>query len=160
MEGVHFDLRRFSPEDVGHKALAVNLSDLAAAGARPRWFLCALGVPQGRAEADRAAHRAGHGCRLRAGPGCALIGGNVTRASAVVASPSRRSARRAGRSRATERAPGERWSWSGGSDDAAAGLPAATLTQVAVARAAPSRSRSSREGNSVAARFASARPST
>ncbi len=38
VEGVHFDLRRFSPEDVGWKALAVNLSDLAAAGARPRWL--------------------------------------------------------------------------------------------------------------------------
>ena len=46
VEGVHFDLERFSPEDVGWKALAVNLSDLAAAGARPRWFLCALGVPK------------------------------------------------------------------------------------------------------------------
>ena len=46
VEGVHFDLRRFSPEDVGWKALAVNLSDLAAAGARPRWFLCALGIPR------------------------------------------------------------------------------------------------------------------
>src|SRR5207245_1175960 len=34
IEGVHFDLRRFSPEDVGWKALAVNLSDLAAAGLR------------------------------------------------------------------------------------------------------------------------------
>ncbi|HWT84529.1 MAG TPA: AIR synthase related protein, partial [Myxococcales bacterium] len=50
VERVHFDLERFSPEDVGWKALAVNLSDLAAAGARPRWFLCALGVPKsGRA---------------------------------------------------------------------------------------------------------------
>src|SRR6267154_4929745 len=47
VEGVHFDLRRFSPEDVGWKSLAVNLSDLAAAGARPRWFLCALGIPRG-----------------------------------------------------------------------------------------------------------------
>src|SRR5205823_6225909 len=35
VEGVHFDLRRFSPEDVRWKALAVNLSDLAAAGLRP-----------------------------------------------------------------------------------------------------------------------------
>jgi thiamine-monophosphate kinase len=36
VEGVHFDLAFFEPEDVGHKALAVNLSDLAAAGAQPR----------------------------------------------------------------------------------------------------------------------------
>ena len=36
VEGVHFE-RRFSiAEDIGHRALAVNLSDLAAMGARPR----------------------------------------------------------------------------------------------------------------------------
>ena len=40
--GVHFTLPRFSPEDVGWKALAVNLSDLAAMGAEPRWFTLAL----------------------------------------------------------------------------------------------------------------------
>src|SRR2546423_15320075 len=49
VQGVHFDPRWFTPEDVGHKALAAALSDLAAAGARPRWFLCALG---GRTAAD------------------------------------------------------------------------------------------------------------
>ena len=31
---------------LGHKALAVSLSDLAAMGARPRWSLLALGIPQ------------------------------------------------------------------------------------------------------------------
>lgn len=44
VEGTHFlpgaDARR-----LGHKALAVNLSDLAAMGADPRWFLLALAVP-------------------------------------------------------------------------------------------------------------------
>jgi thiamine-monophosphate kinase len=33
VEGVHFDLRFCRPGDVGHKALAVNVSDLAAMGA-------------------------------------------------------------------------------------------------------------------------------
>ena len=46
VEGVHFGAG-FSPEDVGWKALAVNLSDLAAMGARPLWALCALAVPRG-----------------------------------------------------------------------------------------------------------------
>jgi len=81
VEGVHFDLRRFAPEDVGHKALAVNLSDLAAAGARPRWFLCALGVRR-TARALQLAQRMARGMaplarRFR----CALVGGNVTRAA-------------------------------------------------------------------------------
>jgi thiamine-monophosphate kinase len=39
--GNHF-LAHFSPESVGHRALAVNLSDLAAMGARPAWALLAL----------------------------------------------------------------------------------------------------------------------
>lgn len=38
LEDIHFRLRYFSPEDVGHKALAVNLSDLAANGAGPLGF--------------------------------------------------------------------------------------------------------------------------
>ena len=81
VEGVHFDLRRFAPEDVGWKALAVNLSDLAAAGARPRWFLCALGVPRS-ARALQIAQRMARGMApLARRSGCALVGGNVTRAS-------------------------------------------------------------------------------
>lgn len=38
LEDIHFRLKYFSPEDVGYKALAVNLSDLAAHGARPLGF--------------------------------------------------------------------------------------------------------------------------
>lgn len=44
VEGVHFDTSAL-PEDIGYKALAVNLSDLAAMGARPGWFLLALTHP-------------------------------------------------------------------------------------------------------------------
>ena len=81
VEGVHFDLRRFSPEDVGWKALAVNLSDLAAAGARPRWFLCALAVPRSSRTARIARGISRGMAPLARQSGCALVGGNVTRAS-------------------------------------------------------------------------------
>ena len=81
VERVHFDLRRFSPEDVGWKALAVNLSDLAAAGARPRWFLCALGVPRGSRAAQVARRIARGMVPLAKQFSCALVGGNVTAAS-------------------------------------------------------------------------------
>ena len=45
VEGVHFDRNHSSPGDIGDKALAVNLSDLAAMGAAPRYALLALSLP-------------------------------------------------------------------------------------------------------------------
>jgi thiamine-monophosphate kinase len=42
--GVHFPLES-SPADIAYKALAVNLSDLAAMGAEPRWFTLSLVLP-------------------------------------------------------------------------------------------------------------------
>jgi thiamine-monophosphate kinase len=45
VEGIHFD-RRFTPADaIGHRALAVNLSDLAAMGAAPRLALLSMALP-------------------------------------------------------------------------------------------------------------------
>jgi thiamine-monophosphate kinase len=44
VEGRHF-LPGADPEALGHKALAVNLSDLAAMGAAPRWATLALALP-------------------------------------------------------------------------------------------------------------------
>ncbi|HFC92474.1 MAG TPA: thiamine-phosphate kinase [Leucothrix mucor] len=45
IEGVHFPEN--TPADaIGHKALAVNLSDLAAMGAKPAWFTLALTLPE------------------------------------------------------------------------------------------------------------------
>ncbi len=78
VEDVHFD-RRFPPADIGWKALAVNLSDLAAMGARPLWALCALGVPPG--ESGRRLAGIGRGLAACARNfGTVLVGGNVTRA--------------------------------------------------------------------------------
>jgi thiamine-monophosphate kinase len=45
VEGRHF-LSSVNPRDLGHKALAVNLSDLAACGATPRAFLLSLSLPK------------------------------------------------------------------------------------------------------------------
>lgn len=45
VDGVHVDTRVMSPRDVGRRAVAVNLSDLAAMGARPRWLLLSLVLP-------------------------------------------------------------------------------------------------------------------
>lgn len=45
VEGRHF-VSTVAPERLGHKALAVNLSDLAACGARPLAYTLALALPQ------------------------------------------------------------------------------------------------------------------
>ncbi|MEJ1339615.1 MAG: thiamine-phosphate kinase [Candidatus Sedimenticola sp. (ex Thyasira tokunagai)] len=45
VEGVHF-FPNTDPESLGHKTLAVNLSDLAAMGAQPAWVTLALTLPR------------------------------------------------------------------------------------------------------------------
>ncbi|MGQ9725098.1 MAG: thiamine-phosphate kinase, partial [Tepidimonas sp.] len=73
--GRHF-LPDVDPEALGHKALAVNLSDLAAMGARPLAFTLALALP----EADGAwlAAFARGLWALADAHGCALVGGDTT----------------------------------------------------------------------------------
>lgn len=44
VEGIHF-FKDVDPESLGHKSLAVGLSDLAAMGAKPTWFTLALTLP-------------------------------------------------------------------------------------------------------------------
>ncbi|QEA13110.1 thiamine-phosphate kinase [Comamonas flocculans] len=76
LEGRHF-LPGTDPERLGHKALAVNLSDLAACGARPLAFTLALALPQAH-EAWLAAFARGL-FALADAHGCELIGGDTTR---------------------------------------------------------------------------------
>ncbi|WP_379653849.1 thiamine-phosphate kinase [Pseudoxanthomonas sp. UC19_8] len=74
--GVHF-FPDVAPADLGWKALAVNLSDLAAMGARPAWCTLSLSLPQ----ADPAwidGFLDGF-CDLAARHGIALVGGDTTR---------------------------------------------------------------------------------
>jgi thiamine-monophosphate kinase len=47
VEDVHFRRRWAEPADIGWKSIAVNLSDIAAMGGRPRWALIALALPEG-----------------------------------------------------------------------------------------------------------------
>lgn len=79
VEGVHFTRQTFRLADVGHKALAVNLSDVAAMGAKPTWAVCALQLPGDFSEKDLRALSSGMAA-LAAAHGVSLIGGNVTKA--------------------------------------------------------------------------------
>ncbi len=47
VEGIHFIRGATSPRDLGRKALAINLSDIASAAGRPRHALVSLGLPRG-----------------------------------------------------------------------------------------------------------------
>lgn len=47
--GVHFPIETF-PQDIAYKALAVNLSDMAAMGAEPAWFTLAITLPDDNEE--------------------------------------------------------------------------------------------------------------
>jgi thiamine-monophosphate kinase len=78
VEGRHF-LPDADPRSLGHKALAVNLSDLAAMGAAPRWALIALALPAAD-EAWLGAFSSGL-FALAARYGVDIVGGDTTRAA-------------------------------------------------------------------------------
>jgi thiamine-monophosphate kinase len=117
--GVHF------PEDcpadaVGHRALAVNLSDFAAMGATPAWFTLALTLP--RADEAWLAGFSGGLLGLARREGVALIGGDTTAGPLTISVqllgfvPPGAALRRAGAK------PGDLVCVSGTPGDAAAGL--------------------------------------
>ncbi len=75
VEGRHF-LSTVAPERLGHKSLAVNLSDLAACGAEPLAFTLALAMPRGD---DRFAAGLARGLFALADQhGIELVGGDTT----------------------------------------------------------------------------------
>lgn len=79
--GKHF-LEDADPRSVGHRALAVNLSDMAAMGATPAWATLALTVPA--ADADWLQRFADGLLDLADAHGVALVGGDTTRGPLTV----------------------------------------------------------------------------
>lgn len=119
VEGVHFP-PGCRAESIGHRALAVNLSDLAAMGARPAWALLALTLPAAEASWLEAFT---HGfAALAEAHQVALVGGDTTHGPLVVTVtllgqvPAGAALRRSGA------APGDALFVSGTPGDAAAGL--------------------------------------
>ena len=78
VEGTHFRLRDgwATPAEVGHRALASALSDLAAMGAQPGEAYLALGLPQGLGE-EQALALVRSASALAAATGTAIAGGDV-----------------------------------------------------------------------------------
>ncbi|MDQ2733854.1 MAG: thiamine-phosphate kinase [Pseudomonadota bacterium] len=82
VEGRHF-LSTVAPDRLGHKALAVNLSDLAACGARPLAFTLALALPS--ADASFLAAFSRGLWAIADSHGCELVGGDTTRGPLTIA---------------------------------------------------------------------------
>jgi thiamine-monophosphate kinase len=119
VEGRHFPAG-CPAQSIGHRALAVNLSDIAAMGAEPAWFLLALTLPR----ADEAfLEGLSRGMfELASAHGVALVGGDTTAGplslsvQALGSVPPGKALRRSGAS------PGDLLYVSGTPGDAAAGL--------------------------------------
>jgi thiamine-monophosphate kinase len=82
VEGVHFSRETATPAQIGHKALAAALSDLAAMGAGPGEAYVALGLPIDFDE-DECVELLDGMSALAAATGTSLAGGDLTRAPAL-----------------------------------------------------------------------------
>jgi thiamine-monophosphate kinase len=80
--GVHF-FADDAPDMIARKALRVNLSDLAAKGAKPEAFLLSLALPQAIGEKWLQAFARGLGADAQS-YGCALLGGDTVRTTGPV----------------------------------------------------------------------------
>jgi thiamine-monophosphate kinase len=85
IENVHFKLRWTSLFDLGHKALAVNLSDIAAMGGVPAYVILSLGIPANFDSEQIDAFYRGFAA-LATKTGVALVGGDTNVAKALIVS--------------------------------------------------------------------------
>jgi thiamine-monophosphate kinase len=85
VDGVHFRSGQLAPEEIGHRALAAAVSDLAAMAARPGEAYLALGMPEGFDSEDAVA-LVGGSRALADQVGITIAGGDVTRAPALTVS--------------------------------------------------------------------------
>jgi thiamine-monophosphate kinase len=83
VQDVHFDLRVISWEELGWKALAVNLSDIAAMGGIPKYALLSLALP-GELEVEDISKFINSMMHLARRFEVAMVGGNVAAAPNVV----------------------------------------------------------------------------
>jgi len=77
LENIHFRRQYTEPADIGWKAMAVNLSDIAATAGRPRWALVALACPEGTTAAEVEAFYTG-ALKLGDEHGVVIVGGDTS----------------------------------------------------------------------------------
>jgi thiamine-monophosphate kinase len=119
VEGRHFPVGS-PPASIGHRALAVNLSDLAAMGAEPAWFLLALTLPQAD---DGFLAGFAHGLlELASKHAVALVGGDTTAGPLTISVQALGTVEAGAALRRDGGKPGDLLFVSGTPGDAAAGL--------------------------------------
>lgn len=82
LEDIHFRQSYFTPEEIGHKALAVNISDIAAMGAKPLAFSMGLMLPKNMRRASLEGMMRGM-AELAKKHDIALSGGDISRAASL-----------------------------------------------------------------------------
>jgi thiamine-monophosphate kinase len=134
VEGVHFDFAFVPPDAVGHRALAVNLSDIAAMGAEPRAALLSLLLPDSLDVVTLDGVIDGF-INLASQHRVALVGGNITRTTGPLAIDVTATGTVHGRRILTRRGarPGDEVYVTGMVGDAAVGLRALTQTSARAA---------------------------
>ncbi|MDQ6776243.1 MAG: AIR synthase related protein, partial [Actinomycetota bacterium] len=85
VEGVHFRSTQLAADEIGHRALAAALSDLAAMGARPGEAYLALGLPE-QTEIPYVTELAQGAQALADRAGVTIAGGDVTRTPVLTGS--------------------------------------------------------------------------
>ena len=85
VDGVHFRVGQLTMDEIGHRAMAAALSDLAAMGVAPSEAYLALGIPPGT-ELDAVLELARGAQALGSRCGVTIAGGDVTRADALAVS--------------------------------------------------------------------------
>ncbi len=83
LEGVDFQRKSTTPHRLGAKSIAVNLSDLAAMGAQPRFFTVSLAIPSGISERWITEFYDGL-TKLGRSKGAQLIGGDLSRSESGI----------------------------------------------------------------------------
>jgi thiamine-monophosphate kinase len=85
VDGIHFRVGQLTMDEIGHRAMAAALSDLAAMGAQPGEAYLALGLPSG-IEPAAVLDLATGANELAARVGVVIVGGDVTRSGALTVS--------------------------------------------------------------------------
>jgi thiamine-monophosphate kinase len=83
IEDVHFATSFFPWQDIGWKAIAINLSDIAAMGAVPRYAVVSMAIPETTEVADIILLYQGM-AELAGQAGVAIVGGNISSASRLM----------------------------------------------------------------------------